>query len=367
LNPRTLFPIAIFALISLSAGTGSGQIYKYQDAQGNWHFTDSPDRIPKDAQKMKGSISGASQNSDLKKELLDKFPPRNRVEEATLGTVTIKTPAGLGSGFFVTEEGHILTNKHVIRPEAGIKEKAASHFESQDKRVDQIAKGFAAENARLKSMQESLERLKQLSEAERNPTMKALLEDKYRADRETLERVEQDFEARKSDFREKKESYEREKRDFEQKTFRANHARNFTIVLKDNSEQDAYLVGLSEKADLALLKIDGRKTPALKLGRLSQVMQGETVYAIGSPVGLKDSVSSGVISGFDGFFLKTDAKIYPGNSGGPLLNQQGEVIGINTFKEITHKFEGLGYAISTDAALREFGELAKTLNRKKID
>jgi S1-C subfamily serine protease len=78
---------------------------------------------------------------------------------------------------------------------------------------------------------------------------------------------------------------------------------------------------------------------------------------------LKDSVSSGIISGFDGFFLKTDAKIYPGNSGGPLINQRGEVIGINTLKQITHKFEGLGFAISTDAALREFGELAKTLQR----
>ena len=362
-NPKVFLPIAILALISLFAGIGSGQIYKYQDAQGNWHFTDSPDRIPKDAQKMKGSIPGAPKISDLKRELYDRFSPRNRIEEATLGTVTIKTPAGSGSGFFITEEGHILTNKHVIRPDAGIKERAASHYESQDKRVEQISKDIAAEDARLRSMQESLERVKQLSEAEKNPTMKALLEDKYRADRETLERLEQDLEARKNQFREKRESYEREKRDFQHKTSLADRTMNFTITLKDNSEQDAYLVAVSETTDLALLKIDGRKTPALKLGRLDQVTQGETVYAIGSPVGLRDSVSSGVISGFDGFFLKTDAKIYPGNSGGPLLNQRGEVIGINTLKEITHKFEGLGYAISTDAALREFRELARTLKK----
>ena len=354
----------IFFFLSFSfTGIASGQIYKYQDAQGNWHFTDSPERLPKDAQKMRGTIQNAPSIADLRKQLYDRFPPRNRVEEATLGTVAIKTPAGSGSGFFVTEEGHILTNKHVIRPDAGMKEKAASHYASQDKIAEQVSRGLAAEEARLRSMQESLKNLQNLAEAERNPTMKAILEDKYRADRETLERLGQDFEARKNEFREKKESYEREKRDSQQKTSRADRAMNFTITLKDNSEQDAYLVAISETTDLALLKIDARKTPVLKLGRLDQVTQGETVYAIGSPVGLKDSVSSGIISGFDGFFLKTDAKIYPGNSGGPLINQRGEVIGINTLKEITHKFEGLGFAISTDAALREFGELARTLKK----
>ena len=365
MRSKFIFPLAFLACGLLFPAAGLGQVYKYQDAQGNWHFTDSPERIPKDAQKMKGVAPGAAQGAgaDLRKQLYDRFSPRNRVEEATLGTLTIKTPAGSGSGFFVTEEGHILTNKHVIRPDAGTMEQAAGHFASQDKLAEDISKALEAEEARLRSMQESLERVKNLSETERNPTMKALLEDKYRADRETLEKLEKDFESRKNDFREKREKYEREKRDFLQRTSRAGRLMNFSVILKDNSEQEAHLVAVSETTDLALLKIDGRKTPALKLGRLDRVAQGETVYAIGSPVGLKDSVSSGIISGFDGFFLKTDAKIYPGNSGGPLINQRGEVIGINTLKQITHKFEGLGFAISTDAALREFGELAKTLQR----
>jgi serine protease Do len=358
------FLTTFFLFLSFSiSGTASGQIYKYQDPQGNWHFTDSPDRAPKDAQKMSGTIQNAPSNADLRKQLYDRFSPRNRIEEATLGTVTIKTPAGSGSGFFVTEEGHILTNKHVIRPDAGMKEKAAGHYESQDKIAEQVSRGFAAEEARLRSMQESLKNLQILAAAERNPAMKAILEDKYRTDRETLERLGQDFEARKNEFRQKKESYEMGKRDFQQKTSLADRTTTFSVIMKDHSEQDAYLVAISQTADLALLKIDARKTPVLKLGRLDQVTQGEIVYAIGSPVGLKDSVSSGIISGFDGFFLKTDAKIYPGNSGGPLINQRGEVIGINTLKEITHKFEGLGFAITTDSALKEFGELARTLKK----
>ena len=362
---NSYFSLILTAIVFLSftASPCPTQIYKYQDAQGNWHFTDSPERIPKDASKMGEAIRGVSQSTDLKKQLYDKFSPRNRIEEASLGTVTIKTPAGSGSGFFVTEEGHILTNKHVIRPDASVMEKAAGHYDAQDKMVERILGALAIEEARLKSMQESLDNLKRLSGEERNPTMKALLEDKYRADRETYERVEQDLEARKKEFLDKREKYEREKRDFLQKTSRADRLTNFLVTLKDNSELNAYLVAISETADLALLKIDGRKTPVLRLGRVDQVTQGEIVYAIGSPVGLKDSVSSGIISGFDGFFLKTDAKIYPGNSGGPLLNRKGEVIGINTLKQITHKFEGLGFAISADAALREFEELARALKR----
>jgi V8-like Glu-specific endopeptidase len=204
-----------------------------------------------------------------------------------------------------------------------------------------------------------VEKLKRISEAERNPSMKNLLEDKYKADRETLARMEQDYEIRKKDFVDKKENYEREKSDYFWKASRANRSSIFTIVLKDNTPHDAYLTAISPNNDLALLKLDGYKTPYLKPGKLDHLSQGEKVYAIGSPVGLKDSVSAGVISGFDGYYLRTDAKIYPGNSGGPLVNQRGEVLGVNTLKEITHKFEGLGFAIIMDAATREFGDRIK--------
>src|SRR5512139_1551999 len=166
MNYKYYFLLTSLLFCLFSIGTGMAQIYKYQDAQGNWYFTDSPERIPKDARKINGENSGAAQTADLKKELYERFSPRNRIEEATLGTVTIKTPAGSGSGFFVTEEGHILTNRHVIRPDVGMKEKAASHYEILDKKAEQISKNFAAEDARLRSMQESLERVKNLAEAE---------------------------------------------------------------------------------------------------------------------------------------------------------------------------------------------------------
>ncbi len=85
-----------------------------------------------------------------------------------------------------------------------------------------------------------------------------------------------------------------------------------------------------------------------------KIGQGVPVYAIGSPVGLRDSVSAGVISGVRNGYIQTDARIYPGNSGGPLITGEGEVVGINTFKLLTEKFEGLGFAIPMATAVREF-------------
>jgi S1-C subfamily serine protease len=359
MNTKTSFTFSVLIIICFSAGISFGQIYKYQDANGNWHFTDSADRVPKSAQTVKGLTQTGPQNMDLRNHLYEKYSPRNPLEEATLGTLTIKTPLGLGSGFFITDDGYIVTNKHVVRQDDNSKEKASSHFEKVDKTAEQIALQFADEEARLRAMYESLDRLRRIAEGEINPSRKALLEEKYLADRETFARMEQNFENRKKDFIGKKENYEKEKNDYFWKASRANRTQNFTIVLKDNSEYDARLAAISQTNDIALLKIDGYKTPYLRPGKLDHVLQGEKVYAIGSPAGLKDSVSAGVISGYDGYYLRTDAKIYPGNSGGPLVNQRGEVIGVNTLKEITHKFEGLGFAIIMDAAIKEFGHLAK--------
>ena len=113
-------------------------------------------------------------------------------------------------------------------------------------------------------------------------------------------------------------------------------------------------VTVSDQYDLALLKLDGFQTPHL-LFEDQAVSKGQPVYAIGNPASLKNSASAGIMSGREGIFVKTDAKIYPGNSGGPLLSEAGKVIGVNTFKQLTHKFEGLGFAISAQIIRSEFG------------
>lgn len=83
---------------------------------------------------------------------------------------------------------------------------------------------------------------------------------------------------------------------------------------------------------------------------------GQNVYAIGSPLKLNNSVTSGVVSNNRGDFIQTNAEIYPGNSGGPLVTEDGRVVGINTMKKITNKFEGLGFAIKFSRVRSEFND-----------
>lgn len=107
-----------------------------------------------------------------------------------------------------------------------------------------------------------------------------------------------------------------------------------------------------------MLKLDGYKTPFIRPGDSGRLFQGQTVCAIGSPINLRDSVSKGIVSGFSKGYIQTDAQIYPGNSGGPLITDKGQVVGINTLKKLTRNFEGLGFAIPIDTAINEFaGEL----------
>jgi len=136
----------------------------------------------------------------------------------------------------------------------------------------------------------------------------------------------------------------------------------------------ARIVGVATELDLALLKIDGIKLPALPLATYSQVRQGETVFAFGSPVGLRNSLSHGLVSAVARqtdpdsplIFVQTDAPINPGNSGGPLVNTRGEVVGVNTFiMSQSGGNEGLGFAIPSATVrtafrqLKQFGQLRK--------
>ena len=128
----------------------------------------------------------------------------------------------------------------------------------------------------------------------------------------------------------------------------------------------ARIVGQTTELDLALLKIDGQKLPALPLATYSQVRQGETVFAFGSPIGMRNSLSHGLVSAVARqvdpdsplIFVQTDAPINPGNSGGPLVNIRGEVVGVNTFiVSQSGGNEGLGFAIPSATVRTVFRQL----------
>jgi len=143
-------------------------------------------------------------------------------------------------------------------------------------------------------------------------------------------------------------------------------ATQIRVGLSDGRQFDAELVGGDPASDLAVVRVKtGEPLPTPKLGDSDEVMIGETVIAIGNPFGLNSTVTTGVLSAVnrsirgDGReyhgFLQTDASINPGNSGGPLLNMDGEVIGINT--AILGNAQGIGFAIPINRARRIVDDL----------
>jgi serine protease Do len=144
-------------------------------------------------------------------------------------------------------------------------------------------------------------------------------------------------------------------------------AASHKVIFADKSEHDAEIIAVDEKHDLAVLKIKAdRPLPALTLGRSDDIMVGETVIAIGNPLGYEHTVTSGIISAVNRTLdidenskyenlLQTDASINRGNSGGPLLNVLGELIGINT--AIRGDAQNIGFAIPVDSLRKLLPEL----------
>jgi serine protease Do len=130
----------------------------------------------------------------------------------------------------------------------------------------------------------------------------------------------------------------------------------------------AQVVGVSREIDLALLKIDGGKVPALALAPYRNLRQGEVVMAFGSPEGLRNTVTLGIVSSVARqtdpdspmVYIQTDAPINPGNSGGPLVNVDGAVVGVNTFiLSQSGGNEGMGFAIPSSVVAVAYQQLRK--------
>lgn len=141
------------------------------------------------------------------------------------------------------------------------------------------------------------------------------------------------------------------------------------VRLSDRSELTAQIIGTDPRSDVALLKVEGKNLPTLRMGSSKALKVGEWVLAIGSPFGFDHSVTAGIVSAKgrnlpnDNYvpFIQTDVAINPGNSGGPLFNLKGEVVGINS-QIFTRSggFMGLSFAIPVEVALDVAEQLKKT-------
>jgi len=133
-----------------------------------------------------------------------------------------------------------------------------------------------------------------------------------------------------------------------------------TVRTVDRREYRAKVLGVDKATDVAVLKIDAKNLPAVRLGDASKLRVGEWVVAIGAPYGLEHTVTSGIVSAKSRSlpgdsvvgFIQTDAAVNPGNSGGPLFNLDGEVIGINSqIFSRSGGFQGLAFAIPINTAM----------------
>ena len=144
-------------------------------------------------------------------------------------------------------------------------------------------------------------------------------------------------------------------------------AEEVIVTLTDKRELKARIIGADKRTDVAVVKVDATGLPFVKIGDVNRLKVGEWVMAIGSPFGLENTVTAGIVSAKQRDtgdylpFIQTDAAINPGNSGGPLLNLRGEVVGINSqIYSRSGGFMGISFAIPIDEAQRVAEQLRAT-------
>lgn len=139
------------------------------------------------------------------------------------------------------------------------------------------------------------------------------------------------------------------------------------VTLTDKREFKAKIIGSDKRSDVAVVKIEATGLPAVKIGDINRLKVGEWVMAIGSPFGLENTVTAGIVSAKQRDtgdylpFIQTDVAINPGNSGGPLINMRGEVVGINSqIYSRSGGFQGISFSIPIDEAARVSDQLRST-------
>lgn len=356
--------VLIAACTLLFAGVVSAQVYKYKDKDGRWQFSDKQPKKSDKAVLLKyksSSIPGASSKNFVVL-LNGKYKPKTAVEKATLAVVTVKSKLGSGSGFFVTDSCYLISNRHVVRPAIGKQwdatqakiKKSESSFRSSRQKVD-------AEKERLRINKQRLDEFKTYMDGLSPGSNRRSAEDEYALYLKSYQRDKTKYEAISKTFAKQEQTFKRQQSDFNFSSSLANTAQSFDIVLKDNTKVKANLVKVSSSDDLALLKINNCKAPYLKFARSSVVSQGMDIYAIGTPLGLRDQLTKGTVTHINSRGISTDAQILPGNSGGPLVTEEGEVVGVNTLKvsQRTSLGKGFGIAIPVRKVKSNFGSYLK--------
>lgn len=253
------------------------------------------------------------------------------LEIARKATVSIETPWGTGSGFFINSN-YIITNKHVVQ----LDEDELGEFREK---VETSKKLVSLEKKKLRKLKS---RLREVTDDSSKKQIRIIISEIQKGLNEYMPQHERNLQR----------LTEMEK---------PIYASDIKVILEDGAEYYCEYLNVSDGSDLALLTIEIFDSVSLPRGKNRSLKQGDRVFTVGSPVGLRNTVTSGVFSGYrvntetGAKYLQTDAPINPGNSGGPLIDETGNVHGINTM--ILRNTEGIGFAIPIEVAFEEFGSV----------
>ncbi len=275
-------------------------------------------RLPKINQSSSFGLAGQIEST---------YPAGNIIEKARNATVFIKAPWGSGSGFFIDDKCHIITNRHVVEYDH---EKLAS----QKEQLADLKEFIYLEEKNIQDIRQYLHQNNNIQN--RKYYEKALEAKQKQMDKAKSKHDEM---ASKLSTIEKSSSWS-----------------DIKVILIDGSEQYVSSVQISPNLDLALITIMGDNSPFLRPASSSLLQQGTKLLTIGNPMGLRHTVTAGIFSGYrkhkDNLYIQTDAPINPGNSGGPLIFENGAVVGVNTM--IMQQTEGIGFAIPIESVFQEF-------------
>ncbi len=258
-------------------------------------------------------------------------PSGDPIQNALKATVTVRTPwGGTGSGFFINEHS-VITNKHVIKLDD-------ASFETFKTRVEKNRRMI---NLQIDKINEWKKKMEDIPEGSDRTQWEIFIRDREQEVDRVLPLQKKNEEELSSLI------YQRS-------------SQNIKIVMSDGKEYNVDRFISSPDHDLALLKVDSVYAQALKRSTKERLKQGQAVYAIGSPLGLDNTVTSGFFSayrklpGHSEIYLQVDAAINPGNSGGPLIDKQGNVLGVNTLG--VRQAKGIGFAIPIEVVFEAFSD-----------